>query len=626
MAQAPLFADESDMKPTNHCSTTASLISLVSVALLLSCARLQAATFTVDSTLDVASNACTAAPNDCSLRGAITASDAVVGLDTVAFNIPMTDSGCVAATGICRITLGSALLLINVSNVIIDGYTQPGAAPNTIAAESGGLNSVLKIEIVRSVGASHSAFSTNSAGNTFILRGVAIFGFGDVSAIGYVGGLGTVYQIEGNYLGTDATGNAVPVRNGIAIALSNSAHRIGGTLPAQRNLISNNDTGIVGLSDALIIQGNLIGTNRTGTQAIPNGVGVRGQLGGIVVGGSVAGARNVISGNARGIIAGASLASAQVQGNFIGTDVSGTLPLSNASNGVELENENANAAALIGGTLPAEANVIAFNGTQGVAIRGKRSRISGNQMFRNGKLGISQGGDTRREPNDPSDPNNLSNSRQNFPELSAVAINGNTINLSYRVDSSTGNSSYPLRVEFFKADGDEGRTFLFADSYLAADAQAVKNLNNQALTSGVSADEVIVATATDAIGNTSEFSFQPIILVIETPVPSACGGNVRIFCDAFESDPQRSIEVTVRATSTVFKPNGNVRLSDSRGASCELTLTPATTALTSSGRCVLAGSGAPGPITINAVYDTFTGAFGDVVTGGNVTLVSNFTL
>lgn len=599
---------------------------LLSFALLLSCARLHAATFTVDTTLDVASNACTAAPNDCSLRGALNASDAVVGLDTIAFNIPMTDAGCVAATGICRITLGSVLTLINVSNVTIDGYTQPGAQPNTIPAESGGLNSVLKIEIVRSVGASHSAFNTNSAGNTFILRGVAISGFGGVSAIGYVGGLGTVYQIEGNYLGTDANGNAVPVRNGIAVALSNSAHRIGGTLPAQRNLISNNDTGIVGLSDGLIIQGNLIGTNRAGTQAIPNNVGIVGQGGGLVVGGSVAGARNVISGNTRGVTTGGSLASAVVQGNYIGTDVSGGVPLSNATTGVELQNTNA----LIGGTLAAQANLIAFNGTLGVATRGTRGRVSGNQMFGNGQLGIGNSGDSgsaaSRRVNDPGDPDGISNNGQNFPELSAAAFVGNSINLSYRVDSATTNSLYPLRIEFFKADGDEGRTFLFADSYLAAEAQSIKNLSNQALPNSVTADDVIIATATDANGNTSEFSFQPITIVIETPVPSACGGNVRIFCDAFESDPQRAIEVTVRATSPLFKPNGNVRLSDSRGATCELTLIPSTTPLTSSGRCVLANSGAPGAITINAVYGTFTGAFGNLVTGGNVTQSTNFVI
>jgi hypothetical protein len=48
--------------------------------------------------------------------------------------------------------------------------------------------------------------------------------------------------------------------------------------------------------------------------------------------------------------------------------------------------------------------------------------------------------------------------------------------------------------------------------------------------------------------------------------------------------------------------------------------------LTSSGRCVLAGSGAPGAITITAVYDTFSGAFGDTTSGGNITQIANFVI
>jgi hypothetical protein len=66
------------------------------------------------------------------------------------------------------------------------------------------------------------------------------------------------------------------------------------------------------------------------------------------------------------------------------------------------------------------------------------------------------------------------------------------------------------------------------------------------------------------------------------------------------------------------------RLTDNRGASCVLNLSPTTSALISSGRCVLANSGAPGAITITPVYDTFSGAFGDPSTGGNVTQSANF--
>jgi hypothetical protein len=101
---------------------------------------------------------------------------------------------------------------------------------------------------------------------------------------------------------------------------------------------------------------------------------------------------------------------------------------------------------------------------------------------------------------------------------------------------------------------------------------------------------------------------------------------VRVFCDDFESNPQRSLEVTITATSAVFKPNGIVHISDSRGATCSLNLLPTNTPLTSTGRCVLANSGAPGAITVTATYDTFSGAFGDAISGGNVVTNADFVI
>jgi len=271
-------------------------------------------------------------------------------------------------------------------------------------------------------------------------------------------------------------------------------------------------------------------------------------------------------------------------------------------------------------------------------VNRQRTAILGNQISGNAGLGVSLGA-TARLANDPGDGDTAAagaNFGQNFPEISAFSVTGSTLDLSYRVDSAIANSSYPLRVEFFKADGDEGRDLIGVDSYTAAQAQMVKGIS-LAIPAGISlsADDVIVATATDAavtaigadaVGNSSEFSFSPLTFTIETPVSSACErSGERIFCDGFDDAPLRSIDVTIRALSTVFRPNGNVRLTDNRGASCTLTLRPISTPLTSAGSCVLGGSGAPGPITITAVYDTFDGAFGSA-TGGNITVIQNFTL
>ena len=64
----------------------------------------------------------------------------------------------------------------------------------------------------------------------------------------------------------------------------------------------------------------------------------------MLVGGLTPGARNVIPGNSDGVfIRGAG---SKVQGNYIGTDITGTLALGNSGNGV-----TAGEGALIGGTV-----------------------------------------------------------------------------------------------------------------------------------------------------------------------------------------------------------------------------------------------------------------------------------
>ena len=89
-----------------------------------------------------------------------------------------------------------------------------------------------------------------------------------------------------------------------------------------------------------------------------------------VIGGTAAGARNVISGNdGNGVtIQGTGTSGNRVVGNFIGTDVTGAVDLGNLSDGVSLS--GGASGNFVGGTAPGSRNVISGNGADGVEIIG----------------------------------------------------------------------------------------------------------------------------------------------------------------------------------------------------------------------------------------------------------------
>jgi titin len=176
--------------------------------------------------------------------------------------------------------------------------------------------------------------------------------------------------VQGNYIGTDVTGTQA-LANGIGIDDSALVNTIGGPSPGAGNLISGNRLdGISIIRGGTVVQGNYIGTDTTGTLALPNGSsGV--QVGSVAtntrIGGMGAGAGNLISGNrADGISVNASSGNV-VQGNLIGTDVTGATALGNGGDGVLLSNAARNT---IGGTTAAARNVISANAANGVEIVG----------------------------------------------------------------------------------------------------------------------------------------------------------------------------------------------------------------------------------------------------------------
>ena len=581
-------------------------------------------TLVVDTTSDdgsVAFQACTAAPGDCSLRGAITKANLDDAADTLHFAIPGSDPGC-DASGVCRIAPQGVLPTI-AKPLTIDGYTQPGASANTIPAP-GALDSVLKIEIDGSgvAAAVPAILNIGAAGPTgaaplVILRGLAIGGVpsnNGTNAVNF-GFRSADSRVEGCYLGTDASGNVA--RSAQFGVLADESVTIGGDTPAARNLVSRNRSDGLRLAGAPRVEGNLIGLRRDGLAELPNsGDGIR------ITSNCSAPFPNLvdnrIAGNAgRGLFwTGGDICSSDaggaLSGNVFGLAVDGN-PLGNAAGAIAIAAQGSGLD--IGGLAAGQGNTIAQSfGNPGHGIAGLRRfvRARGNAWSGNAGLGLSIGAAAgTRSLNDVGDDDSFNTSRQqNWPEISAPSQAGNQLNLSYRVDSefdagaAGGRSVYPLTVDFYRANGDEGEVFLGSDTYESGHAQQLKAIA-LTLPVGVSfgPNDVVVATAIDAQGNQSEFNFyriQSLAILSDDPDPSPAGVpyTVTVRAEAVPGEP--------------FAPNGRVRIVDGRGGECRATLVPTATPLRSEGSCELLSTGAPGAITLTASLPATESAFARV--------------
>jgi hypothetical protein len=254
-------------------------------------------------------------------------------------------------------------------------------------------------------GVAFNAGSQNLIGGSIHSEGNLISG--NIGAgIGFDGPLTTHNFVLGNFIGTDRTGKNGKGADGLSMGNMNgntrfgpvygygvllfngaAGNQIGGMLPGDGNVISNNiSIGIYIVNSTTsdtVVQGNLIGTDVSGTLALGNGLGgvVIGDASGTTVGGSFFGAGNVISGNGTsGISIGDAGASGNVvEGNKIGTDVTGENALKNADDGVDIVKGATNNT--IGGTDVGAANVISGNGWQGVNV--SDAGTSGNAILGN---------------------------------------------------------------------------------------------------------------------------------------------------------------------------------------------------------------------------------------------------
>ncbi|HCV42810.1 MAG TPA: hypothetical protein DGH68_04960, partial [Bacteroidetes bacterium] len=304
-----------------------------------------------------------------SLRKAIDSANALGGSNVIIFNIP--------ASGVLTITPLSSLPNIY-GPVVIDGTTQSGYSGTPLIVLDGS-----------SAGVSVNGLTLFGGNST--VRGLAINNFIGTGPPNYYNGMGIYFdysggnKVEGCYIGTDATGMIARPNGGVGIGIfggANSHNIIGGTTALTRNVLSGNALHGIQLTGGTagrnVVQGNFIGVNAAGTGALGNaqvGVAIFGSTLPDTIGGTDPGARNILSGNGfEGIYVDASVAGTLIQGNYLGTDVTGSVRVGNGYEGIQLEGPRT----IIGGTTFAERNVLSGNGNSGIYIY--NSSATGNKI------------------------------------------------------------------------------------------------------------------------------------------------------------------------------------------------------------------------------------------------------
>lgn len=291
---------------------------------------------------------------------------------------------------------------------------------------------------------------------------------------------GSANVIQGNYIGTDASGTmSRPNRmEGIWVAPGAQDNLIGGSNPGEGNIISGNSLFGVSISGlgakGNMVKGNYIGVDVTGRVALKDRYGVVLDNGAQnnIIGGSAPGEANVISGNQSGgvLIRGSGTNDNLIIGNFIGTDSSRSEALGQGTGIWLLEGAQGN---IIGGTGDGEGNVIAHNGIYGLLIEDADTTgntIRGNSIHSNsrGSIVSEDGGNMGLAP----------------PIIDAV-------------DPVQGTACANCIVDIYSDSADEGEVY---EGSTKADA------DGRFIFDEAPSGPFVTATATDANGNTSTFS------------------------------------------------------------------------------------------------------------------------
>jgi CSLREA domain-containing protein len=425
-------------------------------------------TFIVNSTADApdatsGDGTCqTTTMGECTLRAAIQEANATTDKDTIAFNIPSTDTGCNTTSGVCMINVGSSTTASGqslpdiIQPVTIDGYTQSGAEENDILVARDGTNAKLLIELNgANVTSSTSRNGLAINASDVEVRGLVINRFSGTGIFIFFDG--SHAEIGGNFIGTDPSGTQ-DLGNGTGVtAFGGGANTIGGRDAAAHNLISGNFSGLsIASNTGNTIQGNLIGTNKDGTNTP----------------------------------------------NHLGNDVEGV--------GIGSSNNIVGSAA---GDNDLDSNLIAFNGTDGVRIGGGTgNRILNNRIHSNGELGIDLVGGREdingvtKNDGKAKDRDTGANNLQNFPVISSARTEGDTTTIKGSLRSAPKKT---FIIQLFSSPQKDPSDFGEGKEFMGERRVTTNREGRGSFTfpTGDIRGAFVTATATnDLTGDTSEFS------------------------------------------------------------------------------------------------------------------------
>jgi CSLREA domain-containing protein len=368
---------------------------------------------------------------------------------------------CATAGAVCtlRAAIQEANALAGADTISFSlgaGYPtiQPGSELPAIGSDitiDGNTGGATKVQLDGSLaGALDNGLITGTSG-VLTVRNMVINRFGDAGINTFFSATSTT--VEGSLLGTDTSGTVDLGNGGYGIRIQGGSATIGGDTAAERNVISGNDFQGISLdpsAGAVTIQGNYIGTDITGTVDLGNtSQGIASDATSLIIGGTGSGEGNVISGNgAQGILAGAPGGITGIYGNKVGTDVTGTTDVGNGTSGIHISAGTAYIGRYAVASFGLE-NIIAFNDAEGVLVSNATTvaAIDINSIHDNGGLGIDLNWDGPHAI-DTQDTDSGPNGLQNQPLILSASSSGGMTTIS---GYTTGVPNVPVLVVFYSS-------------------------------------------------------------------------------------------------------------------------------------------------------------------------------